>query len=366
MKKTFIYLAAAAFAFSLGSCSHTDKGWSLNGEIYGADFIDCTLVLEGFNNGQWYVIDSLRTTEGEFKYSSEAPLAYPEIMRLRLADESIYFPVDSTDKISIIANADKFSRDYQLDGSVQARTVRALDSLINHSVAERGAAITAADAAFKQDLFLHAFEDNSVMPLYYLVNRKAGDAPLFDLSDPADLRYFGAVAQRFATERPDDPRGEQLKAAYTKARRAINPISYQIEVPETSLIDIVRKDWKGADHSLAEEASKGRVLILSFTAYGLENSPEYNLLLNSLYEKYNARGLDIYQIGFDGDETVWRETAKNLPWTAVWNSTTDGNVILANYNVSAFPTTFLIDRTGTLTARVEDLNSLEAAVQKAL
>lgn len=350
-------------ALTVSSCSdNRPKGWSVVGEVNGND--DYKIALEGFNNGLWYVVDTLQTKDGEFKYASDSPAAYPEIMRLNLDGKCIYFPVDSIDNVKIFADADEFSTDYRLEGTSQARTIKSLDSLINVSVAERGALVTAADATLKHDLFVKAFDDPSIMPLYYLINKSVGDKPLFDSADPADIRFFGAVAQRFATLRPDDPRGLFMKTLYTNARAALNPSVIEIEIPETSIIDIVRADCQGKSHSLAEMASGGDVVILSFTAYALENSPAYNVILNSLYDKYHDKGLQIYQIAFDSDESIWKETARNLPWTAVWNSTTDGDDALVNYNVGILPTTFIVDRSGTLAARIQDPTQLEDNLKK--
>ena len=356
------YIALAFVALALASCADKPNGWSVTGEVNGEG--EYTLSLEGFNNnGLWYVIDSLHTKDGEFKYASPEPAAYPEIMRLGLEGQYIYFPIDSIDHISIFAEADDFAIDYRLDGTMQARTIKSLDSLINVSVADRGVAVTSADRTLKQDLFVRAFEDPSVMPLYYLVNKSIGDVALFDAADPADIRFFGAVAQRFYTESPDDPRGQFVLSTYKKLRASQKNEVLEIEVPETSIIDIVRADSRGKSHSLAEMASKGDVVLLNFTAYALEASPAYNVLLNSLYDRFHSSGLQIYQIAFDGDESFWKETARNLPWTAVWNSTTDGDVVLASYNVGGLPTTFVIDRTGTIVARVEDPEQLEATVK---
>lgn len=360
LKKTIF--AAAVGLLALASCSKSEKGWSVAGQVNGED--EYTLSLEGFNNGIWYVVDSLRTKDGSFRYSADAPAAYPEIMRVGLDGKFIYFPVDSVDHVEIIADAADFAGNYRLEGTLQAQTIKSLDSLINVSVAERGARVTADDATLKTELFMRAFEAPSVMPLYYLINKTVGDNVLFDPSDAANLRYIGAVAQRFATEKPDDPRGKFLAELYKRAKAARNPNVIQLEVPEMSVIDIVRTDSKGVKHSLSEMASKGDVVLLDFTAYGMENSPALNVILNRLYDKYHSRGLQIYQLAFDDDESFWKENARNLPWTAVWNSTTDGNQALLNYNVGAIPVTFIIDRTGTIVDRIEDPAALEAAVER--
>ena len=350
---------AVAGAVALSSCSKK-SGWSVEGEVAGLS--STPLVVEGFNNGLWYVIDSVSTDKGQFKYQAEEAVAYPEIMRLGLGGKYIYFPIDSIDNISIYTDSANFDTKYQLGGNLQARTIQSLDSVLNASIAERGAALTLADKALKHGLFTIAYEDPSILSVYYLINKTVDGKPLYDMANAADLRLYGAVAQRFANERPDDPRGEYMSAAYRKARGAGN--ATQLEATEVSIIDIERADYKGEKHSLADVASKGNVVVLSFTAYGMENSPAYTAILNSVYDKYHKNGLEIYQIAFDEDETTWKQTARNLPWIAVWNSTTDSKQPLIDYNVGALPMTYVIDRQGNLVARVTDPNDIEKEVGK--
>lgn len=363
MNKLIITAAAIAVA-TLSACSDKQQGWSIDGVL--TDGSEPTIYLEGFDNGHWFVVDSLEVTPGKFAYKSEKPAPYPDIMRLDYNGRFIYFPVDSVDHIAITTDTLGFGSRYTLDGTVSARTVRAIDSILDASVASRGLEASLADAALKRELFTRAFDDPTVASMYYLVNKSVGGRQLFDPTVASDVRYYGAVAQRFTTERPDDPRTAFLSSAYVNARQLNNPAgqSIELEVPEARLIDIVRTDERGESHSLADVAAKGGVTLLSFTAYGLENSPAYNVLLNGIYDKYHANGLEIYQIAFDESEIDWLQTARNLPWITVWNSTTGGNAPLVSYNVGALPTTFILDRTGTLVERVTDPTTLESKVAK--
>lgn len=362
MKKLILAATTSVVALAWTACDRSADGWSLRGTVAGAG--DTTLTIQGFNNGHWYVVDSVKTSDGEFAYRAAAPAPYPEIMRLALGDQYIYFPVDSVDRLDLSAYASHFNTGYSLSGTLQAGSITSLDSIITASVASRGAAATAADPQLKKELFGKAFADPSIVSVYYLINKSVGDKPLFDINNPADLRLFGAVAQRFATERPDDPRGEYLAAVYKNARAASLGFSREIQAAETGLFDIVRSDSRGASHSLADVASRGGVTVLSFTTYGKEFSPAYNVILNKIYEQHHPNGLEIYQIAFDNDETAWKQTARNLPWIAVWNSTTDSSEPLIKYNVGALPMTFIIDRQGNIAARVSDPEKLPAEVAK--
>jgi len=364
MKKLIFAAVASAMALTWTGCSRSEAGWSIKGNVAGAG--DTTLTIQGFNNGNWYVVDSVKTTDGAFDYRAAEATPYPEIMRLALGDQFIYFPIDSIDCLELNADAAHFNTGYSLSGTLQAASVTSLDSIITASAIARGTEATVTDARLKKDLFAKAFSDPSIVSVYYLINKSVGNKPLFNIDNQADLRFIGAVAQRFANESPDDPRGEYLAAIYKKARSAQLGVTREIEASETALFDIVRSDSKGVTHSLAEVASKGGVTILSFVNYGLESSPAYNVILNKIYSLHHDNGLEIYQLAFDADETAWKQTARNLPWIAVWNSTTDGVNPLVQYNVGALPMTFIIDRQGNIAARVTDPEKLPAEVEKYL
>lgn len=361
MKKLHI-AAVAGIAIIAGACSHSNNGWGIDGRLN--DGADNTLYIEGFNNGNWYLVDSVKATGGKFEYRAAAPAQYPDIMRLNLDGKYIYFPIDSVDVVNIVSDTLDFDHNYTLDGTVQARTVKSLDSIVTASLAAKGVEATIADEALKRELFNKAFADPSVASVYYLINKSVGGRQLFDLANANDLRLYGAVAQRFATERPDDPRTGYLAAMFKRGRQGQYSQQREIRVPETALFEIERADARGTVHKLSETAKKGGVTVLSFTSYAMEASPAYNALLFKIYDKYKNSGLQIYQIAFDEDETSWRQTAANLPWIAVWNTTTGGNEPLVKYNVGILPTTFIIDREGALAERVSDPAQLEKAVAK--
>ena len=111
---------------------------------------------------------------------------------------------------------------------------------------------------------------------------------------------------------------------------------------------------------------KGKVVILDFTIYQSAVSATHNYMLRDLYDKYAARGLEIYQVSLDADEHYWKTTANNLPWICV----RDGNGIYSTYatayNVQNLPTLFLVTRANELSARSETIKDLEAAVKALL
>ena len=343
------------------SCSGP-KGWSVSGNVAGLPQ-GSALAIEANNGNSWYVIDSVSVADnGSFTYSAEAPVPYADIMRLTLPDKgSIYFPVDSVDAVSITADAANYGVNHKLAGTGMAEIFGVVDSIV---------AATPEVDDLRKKLVNFITTDTTGLVAYYVVSKAKGATPVFNSKEPFGNRVYGAAAQVFATYRPLDVRGQALKRAYFEGRMAMGHVTTSeetvLEASEAGLIDITRYDDKGVSHSLAEIAGKKGPVILSLTDYGSEVSPAYNALLFDIYNKYKDRGLEIYQLAFDGNEVSWKEAARNLPWITVWNAPTDGVGVLMQYNVGALPLTYIIDRNGDIGARVTDPDQLEKTVARYL
>lgn len=366
--KSFIIAALAVSALAAASCSR-QHGWSVDGTITGA--AGQKVALQAFNNNNWYTIDSILVSKNDhFEYTAAAPAAFPEVLRLSLDGASIYFPVDSVSKITLNANAASFSKNYSLRGSEAALKFVEIDSLIAATIADKGETAAVGDSILKRQLSQIALTSGEPIAAYYIINKRIANQPLFSTESRRDLAVIGAVAQTFDTELPDDPRTVTLRNIYLGAKAAANPDRIEstvLEVPEAGLsADIKGYDNKGKAHSLYDVASKGDVVLLSFTNYELESSPAYNVILADLYNKYHDRGFEIFQLAFDEDEVEWKQSAVNLPWITIWNSPADGSAAIMNYNVNMLPLSYIIDRDGVLRTRVTDPTTLDGIISKAL
>lgn len=356
MKRITSALVTVA-ALALSSCS-VPAGWSVDGEINGVSS-GTRLALERYGNGRWTLVDSLTVgRNGTFGYDAELPAHYAEIMRITLPGTgSIYFPVDSTDAIIIEADSARIGC-ARVFGTPQAEAFSRVDSLIYSA--------GAVSEALQRQLIDVITADTTGIVAYYTVTKSIGAEPIFNPTESLGNRVYGAAAQVYAMHKPGDPRGDALNRAYFVGRQVMGrlpqPQQTVVEIPETGVIDIVRYDYSGTSHSLAEMAAAGTPVILSFTSYELPSSPEYNLLLNDLYNRFHERGLQIYQLAFDENEAAWKDAARNLPWTTVWNSPSDGMTAAVNYNVGAVPLTYIINN-GEIVRRIENPAEITAATE---
>ncbi|ROT06747.1 DUF4369 domain-containing protein [Muribaculaceae bacterium Isolate-104 (HZI)] len=348
--KANILTACAASAFIFSGCGNGNE-WKVSGEIEGAD--GQTMVLEASSNGRWFPIDSVKLSgAGSFRFSHEAA-GYPDIYRLRLGDKSLYFPIDSIESVTVVSKASAFDSEYTLTGSESAEMLMHVDKRVREAISRNGLASLPNDTLLKRELGGMMLGDPAGIVAYYIINKRVGGVALYNPENKSDNKIIGAVANAFDQYRPNDPRTEFLKRLFITNRRNSSGKVSTIEAPEVSLFEIELYDNTGKLRKLSEVAADNKVVLLSFTVYGAEPSPAYNVELNKVYDRYSKNGLEIYQVGLDEDEYRWKQSARNLPWITVYNSASDGVKNLDNYNVVSLPTTYVIVN-GEIAGRVLD------------
>lgn len=361
--KIFKYSILGAVCCAVMTACSGGNEWRVDGNIEGAD--GQTMVLEASTNGRWFPIDSVKLgNSGDFYFKHEAA-GYPDIYRLRLGEKSLYFPIDSIETVTVVAKASAFDTDYTLTGSESAEMLMHVDQRVREAISRNGLAALPNDTLLKRELGGMMLGDPAGIVSYYIINKRVGGVPIFNPSNKSDNRIIGAVANAFDQYRPNDPRTDFLRKVFLTNRSANSGKVTTIEAPEVSLFDIELYDNTGKKQSLRDVAAANKVVVLSFTVYGAEASPAYNVELNKVYDNYSKSGLQIYQIALDEDEYRWRQSAKNLPWVTVYNSQADGVKYLESYNVQSLPTTYLIVN-GELVSRVADPAGIGREVAKYL
>ncbi|MDE7410684.1 MAG: DUF4369 domain-containing protein [Paramuribaculum sp.] len=359
MKHFCIVLISAAM--TLASCSDSNH-WKISGNV--DDGQGQTLYLEANTSRGWTCLDStVISTSGKFEFSQPAA-GYPDIYRLRLNAKSLYFPIDSIENLSLTSNALNFDREFTIDGSESARKIMLIDKHINAMI-ENPDINQDSIVALKRQLTDLWLSDRNNLVAYYMLNKQIQGIPLFNPADRFDLKVFGAVATAMHETDPDNPRTTEIERIYLTNRALNHSSSDIVDMEQADFFDINLFDAKGKEQSLMSAAKDNKVVLLSFSSNTEEFSPALNAALNSLYERYHDKGLEIYQTSFDIDEFHWRESAKNLPWISVHGSPAAGAEILSRYNVGILPTHFIISN-GELLERIVDLTTLENRIKKHL
>ena len=118
MKKIILMMVAIAL---LTACD--GNKFQVEGTVEGAND-STTLILEQSSNGEWFILDSVKVDKnGHFSVSAPAP-EVPNIFQLRLGGQTICFPIDSLDHLTIKSNLANFGSDYTISGSEHTHRAR--------------------------------------------------------------------------------------------------------------------------------------------------------------------------------------------------------------------------------------------------
>ena len=382
MKKV-VYFLFALVMIGMGSCADNGPKFKVQGEVTSAE--DKTLYLELSGLEGIVLLDSVELGgSGKFNFAGNRPES-PEFYRLRLGNKIINFSVDSTETVVVKADAANFDTGYSIEGSennlkikelvlLQSGLQQKVDKLVQSNL-PAGLAQNQLmsyvseykDKVKREYIFAAPYKTYAYFALFQTLNGYM----IFDpLNDKEDVRCFAAVATSLNNNYPHADRSRNLYNMVIKGMkntREVRQKPLELDpsiVKEANLIDIKLKDLKGNERTLTE--LKGKVVLLDFTVYNDVQSAAHNLALRELYNKYQAQGLEIYQISLDADEHFWKTSADNLPWICVRDEAGAYSKNVSIYSVTALPSVFLINRENILCARGENIKDLDAEIRKLL
>ena len=380
-RKRFVHIGAVLCVVSLvlAACKR-QADFTVEGVVSGAD--GQVMYLENVGVSSVETLDSVRlTAAGEFRFERPRP-AYPDFYRLRLNNQLINFSIDSTETISFVADAETFATSYRVEGSENCKAIKNItlaqldanqaigrarrayeaDQLADTAYARQ---VEEAVGAYKEVARRYIYSAPMSAAAYFALFQQIDGLLLFDLYDKEDSKAYGAVATSLDHFYPESPRAKHL---YNLALQSIKVIRSQrpvnldnVKREEVGYVDIELPDIQGVNQNLSALAP-GNIVLLNFTAYMSEWSPALNMALGELYVEYHDKGLEVYQVSLDGDVHFWKNAASNLPWTCVRDPQTVYSQVAALYNVKQLPVIFVLDRSGNLVKRVDDMKNLAAEV----
>lgn len=378
MKKTLL----AFVIISLAACNSGSK-FTVEGTIDGA--AGETIYLEYTGLTASTIIDSMViNSKGEFRFRSKRP-EYPDFYKLILDNKQLHFAIDSIETISIKSTLEKFSTEYEITGSetnTDIVSLRKSVAAIQKKANELGKANTPGQREILIADLTKMIEDHKLMarPLilknpksaaaYFAIFQKVNEVYIFSPYVKEDRPYCAAVATSFNTFMPEYDRSKNLYALVMDAinterlKRREATLQEMIGNATAGFIDIELPDRTGISHKLSD--LKGKVVLLDFSAYEARESVQYTFALRELFNKYNAKGFEIYQVSLDRSSTLWVDATAQIPWIAVRDQNGPASVVAGTYNVTELPTYFLIDKNGDIVGRNMNIRDLENAIQKAL
>lgn len=374
--KKYVVLALAV----LGMASCSEKKFHVEGSITNAK--DSVLYLENISLMGPQVIDSVRLdADGKFSLAGEGQQA-PEFYRLRISDQIISLSIDSTETVTVTAAYPQMASQYEVSGSENCSKIKEL-ALRQMQLQQRALAVSRNEALtvdqsndsifalirqYKEDVKReYIFPDPSKPYAYFALFQTLGNMLIFNpRANRDDIKVFAAVATSWDTYWPDAERGKNLHniaiEGMKNVRIADADQSKTIDASKIStagVIEIALNDNKGQLRKLTD--LKGQVVLLDFHVFGHKDSPARILALRELYNKYHAKGFEIYQVSLDGDEHFWKQQTAALPWISV-RADEENSGFLTVYNIQTLPEYFLIDRGNNLISRSQQIQDLEKAI----
>ena len=380
MKKSLLFFAIVAL---LASCGQKNN-FKVSGKIENA--AGKTIYFQHNGILETSTLDSVKLNAGgEFSFKAARP-KYPDFYRLTLDNNAITFAVDSCERIMINAKADKFSTDYEISGSETSlqiqklrKSVLSIQRKVNTispkmTVEEKNAKI----AEIEKDIEIHKemarkliLQNPRSIAAYFAIYQQVNNMYLFSPFDKADKPYCAAVATSFNVYMPEYVRSKNLYNRVMEAikedqaaKKAQNWSQMLSNQAKGGYINIELPDKNNVNQKLS--AFEGKVVLIDFTMYKIEQSADYIFALRELYDKYHSRGLEIYQVSLDDNEALWQQAIYNIPWTCVRDLNGANTKYVSLYNISEVPTSFLMDRSGSIVGRYRGLADIQKAIEKNL
>lgn len=364
MKKLLLLLMAVAL---MTACSDRAK---IKGKIGAAE--KQMVYLEHLGLNKLEVVDSTKTdSDGEFKFKIEKP-AYPDIYRVRYRNSGIVVALDSaTEEIDILV-PDSSLQLAQITGSEASADIQRLRlSHYNLQQAAYRKNLQLVDSCLKAHTELAReiiMKDPKSMAAYYAINQTFNGNFYVSPYDKTGIQLWSAVATAFDMNYPEYERSKELKAATLSAIRNARATALDVDRIMQSgaisnMIDIELPNRK--DEIVKLSSLIGRLVLIDFSAYSMEQANAHMLFLRELYEVYHPHGFEIYQISVDPSKLQWLEQSHNIPWTCVRDERSTQSPYLLTYNVTEIPTFFLMARDGTILGRYNHSN-LETAISRYL
>lgn len=375
----FKSFAAVAVAALMTACS--GGKFHVEGEISNAK--DSTLYFENLSLEGAVVLDSVKLGEdGKFSFAADAQNA-PEFYRVRIAGQIINISADSTETVTVKATYPDMAWKYEVSGSENCKKIQelaylqialqnqciAIDNNPNLNQKAVNDSIEKVITAYKEKIKTNYIVKEPMKAYaYFALFQAIGSRLIFNPRENRDdIKMFAAVATSWDTFYPEAERGKNLHNIALEGMKNVRIIDSQSitldasKINNTDMIDIALLDNKGAMRRLS--SLKGNVILLDFHAFSAEGSTQRIMELRSLYDKYHSRGLEIYQIGVDGNEHFWKTSVAALPWVNVYDAE---GTSLPLYNVQEIPTFFLLDRNCSPVKRDIQIKNIDAEIQALL
>ncbi len=369
----------AAVALSVAACGGSDEA-NQKAEINGtlASVPSSEVVLQMLDVNRLVVLDTVKTdAQGGFRYEIDIKKGNPEFLYVYAGGKkAVSLLLEAGDDVNFTVDA---QGNVNLDGSeesvkfmqVEKEHNGMVEMFAQMSAQYESAAADQQDALAKQmtDEYIKYYKNSlryvlantgsmTSIPVLY---RNLGELPVF--SQTTDAIIFNQVADSLSVKYPES---KYVKSLRNMADARMENLKLEARVNEAETVgyfDIELPGLDGKMKKLSEAESKVTLLLFWSAAQGAQNKFNSDVL-KPLYEKYHAKGFEIYQVSLDVDKVMWATTVmgQDLPWVSVCDTRGAASPYVAAYNLQALPVPFLISNGEIQNVSLKDKNELEKAV----
>lgn len=214
-------------------------------------------------------------------------------------------------------------------------------------------------------LFIATHPDSKALVDVLLQTMPDGETPVF--YDVKDAIQLSSVYNHLSELYPDSKHVQQL-GEVAKARMELLELQNKLDTAErVGYIDIALKDDNSEIVRLSEV--EGRLIMVYF--WSLTDAVQLlysrNVLL-PVYEKFHARGFEIYSVSLDADRVSWAKDVyeQKYPWVQVNDPAGPASNYVGYYNIQSLPWAVFIKDGDLVPAQVGDRESLEKFVASQL
>ncbi|MFH2143010.1 MAG: TlpA disulfide reductase family protein [Bacteroidota bacterium] len=371
--KCFIVIICLATFYSCNEKIH--EGFSLSGKI--EDGAGRTVYLDIVGESKIEKFDSALIDEESF-FSIKNHVDDPELFILKFDDNNfIYLFIDSTDQITVNANAVNLLTSCKVEGSENSILLQQL-SLHNYRSRLRVDSLnriynslrtTANLDSLKKSLdsvyfeiysnernFLIGFIEKNPSSLSSIIALYQQIAPktfVLNPENPVDLKYFEQIDNNLFKLYPNSVHVKALHSQIIEVKRRIEAMNSpsQLNQNGSEALEIAEPDTNGDTIRLS--SLRGKYVLLDFWASWCAPCRQENPNLVANYNKYKSKGFEIYSVSLDKDKNAWIKAIKDdkLNWVHVSDLKFWSSYPAMLYKVQSVPANFLIDPDGKIIAQ---------------
>lgn len=378
MKRMFSWVIALVCA---AACQQAPTA-RISATIAGAAGAD--IVLQKLNYNRLLPVDTIRTNgAGQFNYkvrlTGNEPYFYylyrdgsPVASLILLPSDQVTVTVPEEGRFTVEGSEEsalfqEVNESYAAAaGQFSALASRLADESSPEQVKEVNRQLSKLYVDYKRQAIKYMVtHPHSITSAVVAFQKFGDDLPVF--GQESDAVLLKALQDSLSAVYPKSEFLTALRDEVDARARTLELSSRFNDVATINFPDLVLPDVEGRMRQLSD--LEGKVIILSFWSVGQTEHKMFNVDLVELYDKYHARGLEVYQLSLDIDKAGWASTVRsqNLPWISVNDGLGAQSPAVAAYNVSHIPAMFVLDREGNfLGSDVFDKAKLEQLIRKAL